>query len=212
MAITSPSSDRQIEPARILEMAENDFVIGLVRAAYPFLTKGKTDKNSGRVRYTMSILMPPGTAVQTLITAAENLIKANIGDRLKGRPIPPSINRGIRFVDKEENYKNKAGYDPGWSFMGLMTYDTPPGVVDAAKNAIDRGLVYPGCWVRVRTKAFWFNTDSANMGISWGLNSVQFMHEDRRIDSRIAAEDAFPDWEDDGQTIPQPVAELDPFS
>lgn len=200
MGIRVASSDREINPARIIAMDDNQgggFLLGPIRASFVFIKKGKLEKQTQRMKYQLVGLIPPGTDIMPLWRAAEDLIRENNKKIKPTDQIPAAIRRGIRFVDKEPNYQGKDGFEPGWAFMSFVTYETPPGVVDAQRNPIDPGAVVSGYWVRVRSKPFYYNTDGG-MGVSWGLNAVQLGYSDRRLDARIDAEQAFDAWEVDG--------------
>ena len=206
------SSERDIEPARFIPMPDNEgggFILGPVRASYVFLKKGKQEEIAGqpvRTKYTLTALLPPGSPFKAIWDAAEAEIRKNMGDKLRAIPggrIPDTIRRGIRFVDKEVGYQDKAGFHPGWAFMSLITYENAPGVVDGQRQPVDAGLVIPGHWVKVRTKPFFYN--NRQIGVSWGLNAVQLGYPDKRLDNRVDASAAFTDWEVDGTSVP-PVA------
>jgi hypothetical protein len=208
-AMRVESSEVEIQPAKFVAMPENEgggYIIGPVRASFVFLKKAKEETIAGqptRLKYTLTALLPPGSPFKEIWEAAEAVIRSNMGEKLRAIPggkIPETIRRGIRFVDKEVGYQGKAGFHPGWAFMSLITYETPPGVVNGQRQVVDAGLVVPGHWVKVRTKPFFYN--NRQIGVSWGLNAVQLGFPDKRLDSRVDATAAFGDWEADGTTVP----------
>lgn len=196
----SESSNRNIKPAIIREMPNGDLIIGPVRASYPHLKNGQVDSKSGKTRFTLACLLPPGTDIQKLLDIGEEQLREKApGLKDKRKPIPTSVKRGVRPAS---DYAGKMGYEDGWHFIHTMTYDNPPAVVAFDKTTIlPPDAIYPGCWVAVRITPFVYlpRPDAPGTGISWGLNTVQFLYDDKRIDTRIAPTDAFADveWEDD---------------
>lgn len=187
-------SRRDITPARVdVQASGKDFNIGPVRLSFPYVAKPKhTDSGD---RYSGSILLPPGTDVAPLIEAAETVIKENLS---KGKKLGPQHKRGVRPAEELGHHK---GYDEGWHFMS-MTSKEPVSCVDYRREDIDPAAFYPGCWVRVRTRPFFYDYNG-NVGAGWGFNGLQFLYNDTRLDSRVAAREAFDEW-DDGETAGEP--------
>lgn len=183
-------STRLIKPATItLQENGRDFIIGPVRLAYPNIARPKQDDAGDK--YQCCIIIPPGSDVDLMINTAEEVILEKLG---KGKRLTPTMKRGIRNA---EDYAGKMGFDDGWFFMNPMSRDQPV-TVDRDRNPCDPTLFYPGCWVRLRTRPFFFS-NTGNQGAGWGLNALQFLYNDTRLDNRVSAATAFDDWQDDGQ-------------
>jgi len=176
--------------------------------SYPYLlTPSRGPQGNQDPKFTAAFIFPPddfapeitgdfGTLKErvtpfhvAMITAA----RAKWGDKADAM-----IREGGLRLQLRKDAVSK-GYPEGSVFFNARG-DERPGLVarypDPATNkpaAIPEGKIketfYPGCWVRVLVTAYPY--DNVSKGVSLGLNGIQWWADGKRLDNRIAAQDAF---------------------
>lgn len=174
-----------------------------VRLSFPALFEPKPRaRGAEKLTFQATILIPPTVKLQPFVDAAKAAMIAKFG---KVIPMQPGKNPIHKCEEKEY-----AGYEPGWHYIALNS-DRPPGVVDQRGVPItDPNKVYAGCWVNVYMNAYGWSHPTGGRGVSFGLNAVQFVKDDERLDGRKSAKDVFEALElEDGEVPAGSVENLD---
>lgn len=155
------------------------------RASYLNVFKPQEDPQ-GRLKYSVQMLFPKTTDMSVIKKAINDAIIAKWGTLEKA---PKPLRNPIRDGDVEKG--------PGTDYEGMyfMSASAPadraPGVVDQKRQPIiDIGEVYSGCWMRAQI-SFYAYDKAGNRGIGVGLQNLQLVRVDDRLDGRQKAEDAF---------------------
>jgi hypothetical protein len=168
--------------------------------SYPHLAEPQQPKNGkGKPKYSATVVFAPGTDLATLQAAVFAAAEEKFGT--KGAEM---LRTGALKSPFRKDAEAK-GYPAGSIFINART-ERQPGLVylhaGSEKDASGRALparipaekirddLYPGCFVRVQLRAFFYDTEG-NKGISFALNNVQKLADGERIDGRQDATDAF---------------------
>lgn len=175
-------------------------VTGPVRLSYVYLLSPKQNTNDdgspAEASYSCMLLVPKtDTATIKAIRAAQQAaLAAGTAKGTFGGPAPKAWKNTFRDGDVEGETPELEGH---W-FLNASSKKRP-GVVDSnVQPILDATEVYSGMWARVALGAFAFNSNG-NKGVSFGLNHVQKVRDDERLDGTTNAADVFDRWEgDDG--------------
>lgn len=166
------------------QLSATEVVTQPCRLAFPALYEPKPRfTGNERLTYQATLLLPPDFDLTPLHEAlkAAMLAKWNKVEKLPAdmNPIHPCANK-----------EHLDGYLPGWKYISVHS-DYQPAIVDGRLQAItDPKMIYPGCWCRFHINAYaWVFT--GRKGVSFGLNGVQFVRDDERLDGRKAVSDVF---------------------
>lgn len=160
-----------------------------VRLSFPSLFEMKPRaRGSDKLSYQATILIPPTVDLKPFHEAMVAAMQAKWGKVLQ----LPARNNPIHDC-AEKAYD---GYLPGWHYIE-MNSDRQPGLVDRRSVPVtDKNLFYPGCWVRAFINAFAWDHPTGGKGISFGLNGLQFIRDDDRLDGRPDVSSVFTPLED----------------
>lgn len=172
-------------------------VTPVFRVSYPSIFKPGFNKLSNKNEFSVEALFEPGADLSGLKKAAESAMIAKFGaDKSKWPPISRSP-----FRDQKEKMKDGKladGYKAGAIFMRFKS-EKRPGVVDQNKvEILDDSKFYAGCYAKAHVNAFAYQK-GANVGVSFGLNHVQFIKDGEAFSGRPRVEDAFEAVEGAGQ-------------
>ncbi len=111
------------------------------------------------------------------------------------KELPANIKRGLRDGAEKPELE---GFGKGTYFASLTSM-MRPGVVDRAKQPIgpehdNEDKVYPGCWARATVTIYSYN--NKGKGVAIGLQNLQLIKDDGRLDARTDAAEDF-----DGEEI-----------
>jgi hypothetical protein len=191
------------------KLPKNALITPPVRLAFPSLFAMRrtlaSDPNS-KLAYQAAFLLPPGT---DLVPFEKILTDAMISKFGKPMPFAKGTTRyPIRAAEENGAY---ASLGAGWHFINTKSGQQVP-VVDRTNTPVvpdededperpghfrRSSKIYSGLWVRAFLQAFAWDK-GAGKGVSFGLNGVQIVRDDDRIDGRMAATDVFTPLEDAG--------------
>lgn len=175
-----------------------------VRLSYVNILRPKAQTNddgsAAEPEYSLMMLIPK-TDKQTIsairraqqAALAEGVAKGKFAG---GAPKMPSGPAAFTLRDGDEESD-----EPEYRNMFFMNVSAKrkPGVVDKYRQPIlDETEVYSGMWARVAIGAFSYNA-KGKKGVSFGLNHVQKIRDDDRLDGSTSAEDVFDEWTEDGE-------------
>lgn len=153
-----------------------------VRLAFPALFEPKPrSKDKPDVKTFQAVLLIPPSVKKELFT---NAIKAAMIEKWgKVIPLPASKNPLRDCAEKP----GLAGYEAGWTYINTHS-KFKPGVVDRLLVPVtDPSKVYPGMWVKAHINAFVWDHPTGGKGVSFGLNAIQLVRDDERLDGRVDA-------------------------
>lgn len=173
-----------------------------VRLSYVHVMRPKANLNDDGTPDTPTyqvMLVIPKTDKVTL-NALRAAQKAALADGLArgkfagGAPKMPSTLAAFTLRDGDEESDDP--FLEGMMFMNVSS-KSKPGVVDKRVQPIlDESEVYSGMWARVDVGAFAYNA-KGKKGVSFGLNHIQKIRDDERLDGATRAEDVFEEWDGD---------------
>ena len=171
-------------------------VVGPGRLSFPFLLEPQATENGDK--YSVTLLLPPGYDTKPLLAALNECAREAWGpDKAKW----PKKARMPEDVIRDATEKSLAGYDEGWKFIAA-TSKGKPGIVDANKDEVhDPDAVYAGRWGRVNVTPYTYAA-KGNVGISFGLNSVQILKNDKPFGGRGSAKNDFDAWAEEMEDAP----------
>ena len=159
-----------------------------VRLAFPALFEPKpVAKGNPQKKYQAVLLIPPSVDLKPFLEACKATMIEKWG---KVEKVKAANNPIKKCEDKELD-----GYEPGWHYINVKSNYMPTVVDQRRQPILDPEQVYAGCWVRVAINAFAWNHDQGGKGVSFGLNAVQFIRDDTRLDGRKEATDLFDEVE-----------------
>jgi len=181
------------------ETSAGNIITPKARLSYPYLLdpNPKAKGKDGKLKYTVSILIPPTADISLLKKAAGAAANEEFGAE-KVKELMELNKFNVPFLDafeKSRSEKNPAG-DPqfkGWTMLRASSLQKP-GLVNAkAENVDDLSEVYPGRWacVSLRPNAY-PPIDGGNYGVNFWLQNVQLLDHDTPLaGSAVRAEDEF---------------------
>lgn len=180
-----------------LELAPTEIVTPPVRLAFPALFEPKpVAKGSTELKFMATLLIPPTVELKPFYEC----VKAAMLDKWAKLLQLPAKNNPIKRCDEKE----LDGYEPGWFFINTKTQYQPNVVDQRRQEIIDKDRIFAGCWCRFHLNAYGYDHPQGGKGVSFGLNSVQLVREDARLDGRKTATDVFDEIETAGDDAPPP--------
>lgn len=174
-----------------------------VRLSYVHILRPKMrvndDGSPAEPEYSCMLLIPKTDRVT--IAAIRNAQKAALAHgAAKGTfgttGVPKAWKNTLRDGDAEGETPEMEGH----LFMNVSS-KSKPGCVDLSVQPIlDQSEVYSGMWARVAIGAFAYN-QKGNKGVSFGLNHVQKIRDDERLDGSTSPEDVFAPWDDGEESL-----------
>lgn len=156
-----------------------------VRLAFPALFEPKpVMRGSDELKYQATMLLPPDFDMAPLKAAMMAAAKAEWGGNI------PKLDPAKAPIKDCAAKSHLAGYEPGWHYVNLKSQYQPSVVDERLQEVIDPSRVFAGCWVRFHVNAYAYNNQFGK-GISFGLNAVQFVRADERLDGRTSGKDVF---------------------
>jgi hypothetical protein len=168
-----------------------------VRLSYVNIMRPKTNTNDdgseGVPTYSVQLVIPKtDTVTLNAIRAAQ---KAAIAEGVARGKFPGGAPKAWKNTLRDGDVEGETPELEGMMFMNVSS-KTKPGVVDKRVQPIlDESEIYSGMWARVDLGAFAYNTNG-NKGVSFGLNHVQKIRDDERLDGATRAEDVFEEYDD----------------
>lgn len=171
-------------------------VAGPGRLSFPFVFEPQVTENGEK--YSVTLLLPPGFDTKPLLAALNDCAREAWGpDRAKW----PKKARLPEDVIRDATEKTLAGYEEGWKFISASSKQKP-GVVDANKDDVtDSEAVYAGRWGRINVTPYAYAA-KGNVGVSFGLNSLQILKNDTSFGGRGNAKNDFDAWAEDMEEQP----------
>jgi hypothetical protein len=156
------------------------------RLSYPHLFVAQ-ENDQGDARFKTAIFFAEGTDLTEMQAAALKVAKARWGDE-----VVKLIRAGkVRWPFRNEAEDVKArGYPKGSTFVN-MSAKNRPGVVDAnVADVLDPSDAYAGRDCLINATAYTYDV-SGNRGVTFGVNHVQILGDNDRLDGRKAAAEVF---------------------
>lgn len=159
-----------------------------VRLAFPALDKPKARSaddanNPAKWTYQSVLLIPPTVPIKTFQQAVVAAMVAKWGKPIALKPGKSPIHECAEKPDV-------AGYVEGWNYINAHT-KRKPGLVDQQAQPCDHSLFYAGCWVRAFVNTYAWEHPVGGKGVSFGLNALQFVRDDERLDGFAGATEVF---------------------
>lgn len=178
-------------------MAKTDqtIVTGPLRCGYVNVFRPRVNDHNGKEEYSLQLIVPKDSEdAAKLRKAVDACMKATFP---KGAP--KSAWDPLR--DAEEDFAEKDKPLPEY-LKGMLTLNCKnvrrPGLIDKDKNdVLDETAFQSGDYARVHLNLFGYNKGSG--GVSGSLQNVQVIRKGEPLGSMVRAEDAFDEWEDDGE-------------
>jgi len=174
------------------ELGPTEIVTPPLRLAFPALfepkpvAKGKSDE-----MYQAVLLLPPDTDLKPFAAC----IKAAALEKFGKLPPMAADKNPIKSCAGKSQF---AGYDEGWHYINTKSKFEPTVVDQRRQSIIDPKMIFAGCWCRFHINAFAYDHPQGGKGVSFGLNAVQLVREDERLDGRKTAEEVFDPIEVEG--------------
>lgn len=168
-----------------------DIITPPVRLSFPQLFVPKAMRNpdgtAGKPKFSASLLLPPDIDLKPFAAAykAALLKKFNTIE-----VVVPAKNQPIKPADDKEAYATQF---KGWRVINAGSNEqNRPVVVDQKLQPVtDASRIYAGMWVKVYLNAYAWHHPTGGKGVSFGLNAVQIVRDDERLDGRRVATDVF---------------------
>lgn len=159
-----------------------------VRLAFPALFEPKpVAKGNSTLKYQAVLLIPPSVQLAPFLEACKAAMLDKFGkiERVKAQ------NNPIKKCEEKE----LDGYEPGWHYINVKSNYAPTVVDQRRQDILDPERIFAGCWIRAAINAFAWDHPQGGKGVSFGLNAVQLVREDARLDGRKGASDLFDEVE-----------------
>lgn len=154
--------------------------------SYPHLLTPQANSN-GKPKFSSSLILLPGADMAGLQRAAMAAATAKYGDKAAELFRTKKIRSPFRTDWEAKNYPKDS------VFLNVRSEQRPllvfPNLEPVPMDRITE-VFYPGCIVKASVTAFAYNREG-NQGISFGLNTIQFIRDGERLDNRVAPEDEF---------------------
>jgi hypothetical protein len=156
------------------------------RLSYPHLFTAQTN-DQGEERFKTAIFFAEGTDLTEMQEAALKVAKARWGDAV----VQLIRTNKVRWPFRNDAEDVKArGYPAGSTFVN-MSAKNRPGVVDAnVQDVLDPSAAYAGRDALINATAYTYDV-SGNKGVTFGVNHVQILADNERLDGRKAAAEVF---------------------
>jgi hypothetical protein len=156
------------------------------RLSYPHLFTAQTN-DQGDERFKTAIFFAEGADLTEMQNAAMTVAKARWGDEVVQLIRANKVRWPFRSdaADVKER-----GYPEGSTFVN-MSAKNRPGVVDAnVADVLDVSEAYAGRDALINATAYTYDV-SGNRGVTFGVNHVQLLGHNDRLDGRKAAAEVF---------------------
>lgn len=170
------------------------------RVSYPSVFQPRYNKLSKKNEYSLEGLFEfkkDSPEMASLKAAANNACIKKWGpDQSKWpKPTAPKVFQSPfkDQVEKAKDGKQPEGTTAGNVFMRFKCDSTKhkPAVVDNNRQEIiEESKFYAGCYARANVNAFAYN-EAGNIGVSFGLNALQFVKDGQPFSGRPTVEEAF---------------------
>lgn len=179
-----------------VELGPTHVITPPVRLAFPALFEARAVSNDpdAAEKYMATLLIPPGVDLRPFHDAIKAAMLEKWSKVLK---LPPEKN-----PIKDAETKDLDGYDEGWFFINTKSNYAPQVVDQKRQDVIDPDRVYAGCWCRFHINAYAYDHPKGGKGVSFGLNAVQIVRDDTRLDGRKSASEVFGDVEVEDDSPP----------
>lgn len=151
-----------------------------VRLSFPNLfQRSKPIPPATEGSYGANLIFPVGTDFKVLEQGVVQVLKEKCPDALSEDP-KKRVKVKNPFKDQGEMLKYD-GYTEGGKFISATSRQNRPGLVDMKGVIItDETKVYPGVWAVCTIRPFWYDK-GVNKGVSFGLQSVMIVADDRNL-------------------------------
>lgn len=158
------------------------------RVSFPALFKPKSFKGQDP-KYSVVMCFNKKTDLKEMKRAVRNALIEEFGPdyAAKVKAIP-----GFKMPFRDGAEKgDKEGYGPDVTFVtASCKQDKPPGLVNQRREKIiAESDLYAGCWARAELIAFVYN--NIGRGVSFSLQNVQKVRDDKAFSGRKDASEAF---------------------
>jgi len=144
-------------------------------------------------RYSLSIIFDKAAQQTPEFANLQKGMDAAIKERWPSKVPPGLISPFHEGASKAGLYQ---GYNAGDIFISPWTKNKPGCVNSRKEDIIDWGEFYAGWIVRANVRPFAYDT-AGKRGVSFFLETVQFVKPGPRLDGRKPAAESFPDDDDD---------------
>ena len=154
-----------------------------VRLSFPFIfTKAKPVEEGKEGAYSAALVIPTMADLTVLYKAAENAVLAQWPKA--GQPGGPKVKAPFLKQDEMLQY---GGFSPGGIYIRAVAYENRPPVYNQQLAPIvDPAKVYPGVWAVCTVRAFTYDK-GVNKGVSFGLNSVMIVADDKPLGGSVSS-------------------------
>lgn len=169
------------------------------RVSFPAVFKPKAFQNQ-EPKYSCVMIFDKKTDLTKLREAVKNAIVEQFGEDMSRWPQrtvngKKELALKLPFRDGADR-EDTEGYGPDKIFV-TATSKNPPGLVNnRLEKILSEADFYAGCWARAEIIAFYYDTNG-NKGVSFSLQNLQKIRDDKPFSGRKNAEDVF-DAIDDG--------------
>lgn len=116
------------------------------------------------------------------------------------KALPKNFQNPFKLVDNMDVDDRYDGMEDGMVVISASA-SYRPGVVDSKRNQVDLeemdAHLYGGMYARAAVSAYAYDHKSGNRGVAFGLDAIQIVKDGEPLGSRVSAEEAFADVEDD---------------
>ena len=138
--------------------------------------------------YGGNLIFPTCADLSVLEKAVIEVLKEKCPDALSPDP-KKRVKVKSPFKDQGDMLKYD-GYVEGGKFISATSKKNRPVLVDARQQIVtDETLVYPGVWVVCTVRPFWYDK-GVNKGVSFGLQSVMLVADDKNLGGGGGGNDA----------------------
>lgn len=177
------------------EKKKNFVLTPVFRVSFPDIVERSDMSN----KYRLQMLFDKDADISELVAMAK---AARVKKWPKGAP--KGFQNPFHKVDDMDADERYDGYEDGMVILAASS-SYRPGVVDKQRNPIDLEemdtFLYGGMYARAAIAAFAYDT-KGNKGVSFGLNAIQIVRDGEPLGSRVSAEEAFADVEDEDYDDP----------
>lgn len=173
-----------------------------VRLSYVHLLtpKSQTNDDGSPADPSYSVMLVIPKTDTATISAIKNAQKAALADGVSRGKFPGGAPKVWHDTLRDGDVEGETPELEGHMFMNVSA-KRKPGVVDKnVQPILDETEVYSGMWARVDIGAFPYNA-KGKKGVSFGLNHVQKIRDDERLDGTTSAEDVFEAWVDEDESL-----------
>lgn len=143
----------------------------------------------GEPKFGVTAIFPAGTDLTALKELAMWAGQQKWGDKVAEIAKTPSFKSPFRKAEDRQPKYGKEAFPDGAIFINITTKFVP-GIVDANRQPIlQPEEFYSGCWARAKVRAFGY--ENLGIGISFGLDSIQKVRDDKPFVTRGDASEDF---------------------